>query len=776
MNSALWRKLRADIKTNKLQFLLIGGVLTLSAMLLTISLLVMGSADEPWNRTFEATNGPHVFVVSHQHDLDFTPLVENPRVTENSGVVLALSENPLVMGDEKISMFLYAMDQRPQVSYPLVAEGNWLEAASSDQIVLDFSLARYYKIQAGDTITVLGTDGNRELEVVGLAVTAHWFPYDEITKDVSPGVAYITQETLEILQPDPKSWYSVMAIRLKDPEASKEMADLALDLFPGVLQSVIEWQYVKENAALANTLNSMFMGLFSILGLAAVGMIIFNTIGGQVLSQYREIGLLKAVGFKPHQVTLLFLGEHLTIGLVAAVLGILVGLSVASNLVGTMAENLNTTPPNIYTPAPLVGVLILVEVAVGLATLLPAWQGGRIDTVQAITVGYRRRAQRVSRLGQLAGRLRLPAVVLLGIKDTFSRPLRSVLAITSLLLTVLVAMTAVGAQNTADHLAKNRVYFNGTSADMKVVRNFVPHAIIKDEILDHPEVVDSYEELFLFGQAPGHSDQPLAVRLLQGNYHNFDFQIKEGRMIAAPGEAVMGYAVFDLMDVQIGDTVEILVNGDPVQVTIVGRHTENFNLNKVVITSLVTYHEQAVPNAEPTTYYLRLKDNRAAADLRREWLDRSQGLINVSVVTEEPMASVVQLKNLIISIAVILMLVAAANLMSTSLLSVRERVRDFGIQKTLGLTPAQIATSVVVGAIAMAVIALLIGVTVGMVVTINFIQQVGITIGAGPDFYQINWGGIILLLPILVIVAIVSSLLPASRAARLGVTEALRYE
>ena len=210
--------------------------------------------------------------------------------------------------------------------------------------------------------------------------------------------------------------------------------------------------------------------------------------------------------------------------------------------------------------------------------------------------------------------------------------------------------------------------------------------------------------------------------------------------------------------------------------TLVGRHMENFNLNNVVITSLETYQEQAVPNAQPTTYYLRLKDYGSATDLRREWLDRSQGLINVSIITEEPVASVVQIRNLIVSLALILMLVAAANLMSTSLLSVRERVRDFGIQKTLGLTPAQIAISVVVGAITLAVIALLIGVTVGMVVTVNFIEQVGISIGAGPDFYLINWGGIILLLPILVIVAIVSSLLPAIRAARIEVTEALRYE
>ena len=47
MSAALWRKLRADLKTNRLQFLLIAGVLALSTMLLTVSLLVMGNANQP---------------------------------------------------------------------------------------------------------------------------------------------------------------------------------------------------------------------------------------------------------------------------------------------------------------------------------------------------------------------------------------------------------------------------------------------------------------------------------------------------------------------------------------------------------------------------------------------------------------------------------------------------------------------------------------------------------------------------------------------------------
>lgn len=123
-----------------------------------------------------------------------------------------------------------------------------------------------------------------------------------------------------------------------------------------------------------------------------------------------------------------------------------------------------------------------------------------------------------------------------------------------------------------------------------------------------------------------------------------------------------------------------------------------------------------------------------------------------------------------------MVIVTGANLMSTSLLSVRERTRDLGIQKALGLTPAQIGLSVVMGSIAMAVIALLGGITMGLLLMKEFVQQVGIEIGAGPDFFFIHWGMIGLLLPFVVVLAILSSLWPAYRSARLQVVDALRYE
>lgn len=776
MLQAMVFRLWADIKSHKLQFILIGIVLTLSAMLLTISLLVMDSAQEPWKRVFEETNGPHIWISSHDHQIDFTPIIENDAVTETTGKIDALANNPLMIGEEKHAIFLYAMEEPPRVAHPLIAAGRWVSPEKMDELVLDYSYARYHDLAVGDQIKVLAADGARSLTIVGLAVTAHWFPYNDVTKDIAPTVGYLSQDTLGKIQPDMEQWYAVIGLRLKEPENSKEFMDQVYTAFPTQLTSAVEWQWVEENASLANTLNVMFMGLFSVLGLIAVGMIIFNTIGGQVLSQYQEIGLLKAVGFKPGQVTLLFLLENSVVGFFAALIGIALGLILAPGLISSLAENLNTPTPNIFAPGPLLIVFIVVECAIVIATILPAWRGGRIDTVQAITVGYRSRSRRVSSLARLATKLHLSPVIALGIKDIFSQPLRAVLSITGMVLTIVIVITAIEGHSTSWELAENRVYNYGTSADMKITRNFVPETLIEAEILNHSQVTSSYAELPLYGQIPDHSEQPILVRLLSGDYQEFNFYLKEGRMVNAPGEAVVGYSVLELLGANIGDREQFVIEGTPVELTIVGRTMEAFNTGYVVISSLETYQQQLGMDVRPSVYYLRLQDFENAENLRREWLTQSQNLISINIIKKEPPMSMSQFVDLIKSLGLIMVIVTGVNLMSTSLLTVREQTKDLGIQKALGLTPSQIGLGVVIGSIALAMIALIIGISLGLLLMGEFIQQVGIELGAGPDFYTIHWGPMTLLLPLVVLLGIISSLLPAIRSARLQVVDALRYE
>jgi putative ABC transport system permease protein len=189
-----------------------------------------------------------------------------------------------------------------------------------------------------------------------------------------------------------------------------------------------------------------------------------------------------------------------------------------------------------------------------------------------------------------------------------------------------------------------------------------------------------------------------------------------------------------------------------------------------------TYLQQVNPGGQPRVYYANLSEETQASEFVSIWQDRFQGLVDVEMVSEEPQASLSQFVALITSLGLIMTLVTSANLMSTSVLSIRERVRDFGIQKSLGVTPTQIAGSVVVGTILIALLGLITGTVIGVGLMDEFIANVGIQLGIGTDFYELDWTWISGLVPAMAFLAILSSLWPALRAARLEVVEALRYE
>ena len=61
---------------------------------------------------------------------------------------------------------------------------------------------------------------------------------------------------------------------------------------------------------------------FSVFGLLAAGFIIANVVSGIVLTSYRDIGVMKAVGYTPVQVVAILLAEILVPATIAVLLGV----------------------------------------------------------------------------------------------------------------------------------------------------------------------------------------------------------------------------------------------------------------------------------------------------------------------------------------------------------------------------------------------------------------------------------------------------------------------
>src|SRR5690606_30619560 len=91
----------------------------------------------------------------------------------------------------------------------------------------------------------------------------------------------------------------------------------------------------------------------------------------------------------------------------------------------------------------LVGVFVAVQVLVIVCALLPAVRAGRTRIVDAIASSPRQTAGSASLVARAANALRLPQVVVVGVKDIFSRPLRSWLTIAAISVAVATLMMTV---------------------------------------------------------------------------------------------------------------------------------------------------------------------------------------------------------------------------------------------------------------------------------------------------------------------------------------------
>ena len=123
----------------------------------------------------------------------------------------------------------------------------------------------------------------------------------------------------------------------------------------------------------------------------------------------------------------------------------------------------------------------------------------------------------------------------------------------------------------------------------------------------------------------------------------------------------------------------------------------------------------------------------------------------------------------------LLVAVGLVNLLTTLLLVTRERARDFGILKALGLTPRGVLTVVNAGGAALGAIAIVIGIPVGIVLFRALMGAMSPSEGAdivgtpGPL-------ALLAIVPLVAVVTAIASSLPARTAARTSAARILRAE
>ena len=128
---------------------------------------------------------------------------------------------------------------------------------------------------------------------------------------------------------------------------------------------------------------------------------------------------------------------------------------------------------------------------------------------------------------------------------------------------------------------------------------------------------------------------------------------------------------------------------------------------------------------------------------------------------------------LIYTLDTVLLLIAVTTIVAVALLSVRERIRDYGVLKAIGLTPRQITSTVVSAHAALALVASLLAIPLGMGLYLALYQIAGDTT---EDAVLAPWWSLALIPVGAVLVVVAATSLPARLATRIRTADALRYE
>ncbi|WP_188307017.1 ABC transporter permease, partial [Streptomyces sp. CBMA123] len=391
----------------------------------------------------------------------------------------------------------------------------------------------------------------------------------------------------------------------------------------------------------------------------------------------------------------------------------------------------------------------------------------------------------------LLGRLPLPRAVGLGLGGPFVRPGRSATMVSAVLLGSVgvtfalgLVLSLNGIQDGMDRKSPGSVLIQALGpppapapgADAQPVRNADPETIAR-LIAAQPGTRRYLRTGFTQVGVAGLAG-PTQVVAYGGDPSWGAYQMVAGRWFDGPGQAVVPGGFLTATGTRLGDTVTLTANGRESRVRIVG---EAFSTRPVILTdarSLDGLGAYVIPES------IEFDIDLTAGTDRQGYVDALNLALAPDGVAAQPndghlSSMAVSMDALAGTMALMLVAVAGLGVLNTVLLDIRERVRDFGIHRALGMSPRQTVTMILTSVAAVGAVAGPAGIPVGIALHDYVLPRMGRAAGttiptADLAVYH-GWVPAPLLLGGL-LMAVGGALLPAGWAARMGTAAALRTE
>ena len=775
-------QIRAAILRRKSQTATVLLVSLLATTVSTMALTLLVRSTQPFDDAFARVSGPHL--VFHLDATRVTP-AQLQATSTLPGVTAAgppheIALVPLQRGNEK-AVFEIVGRATPGGAVDRIAlrDGRWAERPG--EIVLSYrgDLPALNHAKVGTQVRAVSRTGLVPFTVVGTASDVADSLYENnigvARAWVQPGQMAPLADGDQVRLGYEMAYRFQRAATADELVADRHLVEAALPP-SSELWRVTDWLRVRAGSVWLVTLMSSIIFAFSVFALAAVAVVVASVVAGAVLSSYRDIGIIKALGFTPREVVAIFIGQMVLPALAGAIVGIPLGAMVSGPILSDVASETGLPRQDFVDPVVDVAILLGTVILVVVAALIPAIRAARTDSVRAISLGSAPSGSRRSRLAGVLTRLGAPRPLSLGAGDAFARPARAILTLIALAIGIATLVFAVAFQKTLSELMVNRATY-GYAQDVEVYRYpAYSDSDLTTLLAAQPETSIVVATRFLHVDVPGATDpEPLVG--MRGNAPELGYSARTGRWFANPGEAVVGALTARDAHLRLGDRITVMLEGKPLILRVVGV-LDDFSLSGRGFRVGWDTLSAAQPDVSPNDYLVKLRAGYDAKAFARSIGASRPDSLNVSATDMSQVGFYSGLMNgMVGGLTMVLVLVAAAGVFNATLLSTRERSHDIATLKAVGMTARQIAVMVTGTALVLAVTASVIGVPLGMLLTgaifSAMFEFVGLIVDPGGTFGPVT---LLLVFGAAVAVALAGSALPARWAATASVAEVLRSE
>jgi ABC-type lipoprotein release transport system permease subunit len=514
---------------------------------------------------------------------------------------------------------------------------------------------------------------------------------------------------------------------------------------------------------------------------------------GQLLARFTLLEstdnvVLAALGASPTQRVLIGLARAGAIGLGASVVAVALALALSPAFPTGLARTAEPEPGwRVDAVVLIVGALVLVVLVVALSAW-PAWRAAGARSALGASEPW---ATRPSLAGRLLSGRRIPVSMAAGVRMALEPgrgrtavPVRTSLAGVTLGVATLVAALTFGA-SLAHLLGTPRLYGQTwnvelTTYDGRLFTEALPVLEADDRVQGLAR--GDFRTPF---SIDGHAVDGFSLDTIQGELSP---AILEGRAPDSPDEIALGTRTLRSLGLEVGDRVDVRIRAtetDPVSMQVVGRavfpvFAEAGRLGDGAFVRMAGTERilgSSLPNDEQglLVRVTQADDVDAIVEELNERLSSSTELFVIRQGKPTDIVNFGRVEATPYLLGAILAALSAATLAYLLVSAVRRRRRDLAILKTLGLVRGQVRATVAWQATALTVVALLIGVPIGLAVGrwtwTLFADDLGVV--SEP---QLPWIATLVLVPVAVLVANLVAAPPARTAARTKPALVLRSE